>query len=619
MLRRIFVVACAVAASFAPHSTVLASGAPANNDGQAGDTSQLLAKFSPILAAPQQSKECGSGERFTPIAVDALFNREDVTLRRADNSIITTAPSAIDLFNAGTDAYLDIPGNALSPGCTYEKWFRSLNATPTIYGRVATDPDEPSRLALQYWFYWPYNDWNNRHEGDWEMMQINFDVATATEALQTDPESVILAQHEGGELQQWDDISLLDDRPLVFPAAGSHATYFSANRWVGTSAQTGVGCDNTQTPARVINPQVIALPSALPTDGNDPFAWLAYTGHWGERHSGFNNGPTGPNTKRQWENPLVWSDEEGRAGSIALPPLGAQAAEFFCSASTRVSTFLLDAIDEPITVLSTLAIAVLALVISIRRTRWTPTTAFPIRARRRSGMLWSSAVRFMWSRKKQILPIVAFVFVGGVIAQVLRQIVFRATSTGDLSDPLDPNINAIGTLTYGVWFVVLIPVVAIAIAGVTRIMQAESNNEIVSFRQTFTDSLSIRRFVPSVIFTVLMFVLALFQVVLFWFTPRWILAPAFAPDSHPFKKAAQLTKGHRRHIVVIAFLTLTAITVVGPFVGALLLLTTTFSLTVLSAITALINAVLVVWGVVALNYLHADVSLQHEETVNALS
>jgi uncharacterized protein YacL len=116
-----------------------------------------------------------------------------------------------------------------------------------------------------------------------------------------------------------------------------------------------------------------------------------------------------------------------------------------------------------------------------------------------------------------------------------------------------------------------------------------------------------------------MFVLALFQIVLFWFTPRWILAPAFAPDTHPFKKAAQMTKGHRRHIVVTAFLTLIAITVIGPIVGALLLLTTTYSLTTLSAITAIINAVLVVWGVIALNYLHADLSVQHEDRASALS
>jgi hypothetical protein len=27
-------------------------------------------------------------------------------------------------------------------------------------------------LAIQYWFYYPYNEWVNRHEGDWERIQI---------------------------------------------------------------------------------------------------------------------------------------------------------------------------------------------------------------------------------------------------------------------------------------------------------------------------------------------------------------------------------------------------------------------------------------------------------------
>ena len=606
MLRRIFVLVVAAVACVIPAS--VASGAETLNEEGA-----LLSQYAPILAAPQQTQECGTGERFFPISVDVLFDRDDVALKRDDGSLITAAPNAQDLFVAGENAYLDIPGNALNPGCDYEQWFRSLNATPTIYGRVAKDANETSRLAIQYWFYWPYNDWNNRHEGDWEMMQINFDTSSVSEALQSEPESVIVAQHEGGEIQKWEDISLLNSKPLVFPARGSHATYFSANRWVGTSAQTGVGCDDTRTPSRVINPQLVVLPSQNPTDANDPFAWISYAGHWGERHSGFNNGPTGPNTKQQWDNPLVWSDEEGRAGSIALPPLGAQAAEFFCSASERASMLLLDAIDQPITVFVTIAFAITLLVVAIRRTRWTPTSAFPVMTRRRGGMLWTSAVRFMWSRKKMIAPIIAFVFVGGIFAQWLRQLVFRATSTGDLSDPLDPNINVIGSFTYGVWFVVLIPVVAIAIACITRLMQAETHDDNISIQRTFLDAVSLRRFIPSLIFTALMFVLALFQVLLFWFTPRWILAPAFAPDRHPFRKAAEMTKGHRRHIVIIAFLTLTAITVIAPFVGALLLLTTTYSLLTISLFTAAINAVLVVWGVVSLNYLHADLSVKRAE------
>ena len=40
----------------------------------------------------------------------------------------------------------------------------------------------PGRLALQYWLFYAFNDWNNLHEGDWEMIQLDFDAATAHQA-----------------------------------------------------------------------------------------------------------------------------------------------------------------------------------------------------------------------------------------------------------------------------------------------------------------------------------------------------------------------------------------------------------------------------------------------------
>jgi len=582
---------------------------------------QLLEKFAPTLASPEQTSACGSGEAFTPIAVDAILNRDDVQLKTSTGTLITSAPTGADLFAAGPDAHLDFPGNALNPGCTYEKWFDSLNATPTIYGRVMPDPDADNLIAVQYWFFWPFNDWNNRHEGDWEMMQINFDTASVEEALVVEPASVILAQHEGGEIQDWNNISLLDDRPLVFPAAGSHATYFSANRWIGTSAQTGVGCDDTRTPARVLTPQVIALPRDIPTSASDPFAWLAYEGHWGERHSGFNNGPTGPQTKSQWDHPIVWSDDEGRAGSIALPPIGAPAADFFCGASERFSMLLLDALDRPWRVMLSIAVLIGIIIVSIRRTRWTPASPLPITQRRRNGMIWTSSVRYLWLRKKWIVPFVVTLIIGGALAQWVRQIVFRATSTGDLSDPLNPNINAVGGLSYGVWLVILLPTVAFTIAAVTRIVQSDlshqtSTDSTASVAQTARDAISPHRFFPSLVFTVFVFGIALVQVVVFWLTPRWVLAPALAPERRPFKKAAELTRGHRRHIIIVSFVTITTVTVVGPLIGAVLLLATTYSLSVISLITATINAVLVVWGVIALNYLHADLTARASSALN---
>ena len=34
---------------------------------------------------------------------------------------------------------------------------------PTVYAHVATEQGREDRLALQYWFYYPFNDYNNKH------------------------------------------------------------------------------------------------------------------------------------------------------------------------------------------------------------------------------------------------------------------------------------------------------------------------------------------------------------------------------------------------------------------------------------------------------------------------
>ena len=57
--------------------------------------------------------------------------------------------------------------------------------------------------ALQYWLYYVYNDYNDKHESDWEEIQLHFDADTAEQALQRPPVEVLYSQHEGAELADW--------------------------------------------------------------------------------------------------------------------------------------------------------------------------------------------------------------------------------------------------------------------------------------------------------------------------------------------------------------------------------------------------------------------------------
>ena len=107
-----------------------------------------------------------------------------------------------------------------------------------MYAHVATEPDRPGKLALQYWFFYVFDDWNNLHEGNWEMVQLDFDASTAAEALQRPPVEVGYSQHEGAERAagRREARTRGRDAPGRPPADGSHANFFGEALYLGSSA-----------------------------------------------------------------------------------------------------------------------------------------------------------------------------------------------------------------------------------------------------------------------------------------------------------------------------------------------------------------------------------------------
>ena len=231
----------------------------------------LAERYAPVVRLVEQTEECGPGEPFRPSDIDAFLGEETVSLRGPwkSNDLVKIAPSGEDLGQGLYEYNLDFPGNALRPGCDYERWARRVTADtePTVYAHVATDPAHPDRLSLQYWFFYAFNDWNNLHEGDWEMIQLVFPAASAEEALETEPLEVGYSQHEGAERAELGDdkLELVDGtHPVVYPAAGSHANFYEDALFLGRSAEQGVGCDDTTGPSITLRPDVRTIPARRP-------------------------------------------------------------------------------------------------------------------------------------------------------------------------------------------------------------------------------------------------------------------------------------------------------------------------------------------------------------------
>jgi hypothetical protein len=160
-----------------------------------------------------------------------------------------------------------------------------------------------------------------------------------------------------------------------------------------------VGCDNTTKPLIAVRPRAVLLPDGLVTRG--PFAWLSYTGYWGQREASFNNGPQGPITKTVWQEPLSWVGGT-RTSSPIVPVgtiLGPSVAHRFCGAVATVTSFInLAASTAPGA--AALAIGILLIfLIPAALTTWRPVRLTPLGQRRALGQTLVVAARLQWRRR----------------------------------------------------------------------------------------------------------------------------------------------------------------------------------------------------------------------------
>ena len=329
---------------------------------------QLADKHVPVMMLREQTGPCDkAGEGYFPVTVDFLFDNPDILLRSnaSGGPILATGVTAQSLAAAPAESYLDFPGNPRQPGCGYEKYFREQVAKhdlkPTTYVHIFVD-QAARKVYLQYWFYYYFNDWNDTHESDWEMLLLVFDADSVEEAIDRTPILAGFAQHGGGEIARWGDPKLQreGDHPVAFASAGSHATYFTAQTYIGWGENgSAFGCDNTAIPSTRLELDAVLVP-ALP-DPEGPFAWALYQGRWGEKQMSIFNGPRGPNLGDKWTDPASaisnWRDTSLTVPGSSSATLGPTSTDVFCQFSATIS--------KAATYLGSHPVATLALVLAM--------------------------------------------------------------------------------------------------------------------------------------------------------------------------------------------------------------------------------------------------------------
>jgi hypothetical protein len=436
-----FAAALAALALLAPAGAEAGSGTALVSTQEAA-AQRLAQKYVPIAMLREEvDPPCEkSAEQYQPTSVDTVLGNPTVTLRHYVEGKgledVIKAPTANEIAGLGDGYYLDLEGKALGDTCVYSKAFHKLveegKAPALAYAHIAREPNHPG-FALQYWFFWYFNQFNDLHEGDWEGMQLTFEAETAAQALKEEPDEVILFQHAGGERANWDDAKVQKEgtHPIVYPAAGSHATFYDSAVYIQNGQHgSGVGCDNTTEPLRELKVRPVLLPETAPQSG--PFEWLSYDGRWGEKEKGFNNGPTGPQTKTVWREPFAWMAEQ-RTTSPRLPGgsiAGPQITGVFCGAVASASDLVnLEAKSRFAAIATLVGLAVL-IVLFVGLTRWHPVDLTELRAKRAFGQLIRTARQLYGRHWRVLLPIA----IAGLVIVAGTNLLASTLATGTGAD-----------------------------------------------------------------------------------------------------------------------------------------------------------------------------------------
>src|SRR5262249_6963018 len=158
--------------------------------------------------------------------------------------------------------------------------------------------------------------------------------------------------------------------------------------------------------------------------------WIAFEGRWGELQPSFYNGPTGPNLKTQWTEPIQWS-EGWRDRSFAVPTasiFGTTATDFFCRAIGGRSAALVRLLHPPAApFLLVTGACVLLLIYVLSRTAWRPAAPFRLAHRRAWGQTLAASVRMYAAELGLVVGIGVLFIPVSLVVVLLQSLLLRGT------------------------------------------------------------------------------------------------------------------------------------------------------------------------------------------------
>ena len=225
--------------------------------GRSQRESRLVAPVGTLTPERLASLEPDPGQRFSLRFVQRPLSGVDMARwwRRSDRPTFRAAGrlARVGLFARVIDAAFNVsllvrgtvPGGTAA--AAWEKYRAAVSGEtrPVYYGRVVR---RDGWIVLQYLFFYFMNDWRstfggaNDHEADWEQMFVHL------EETPDGPRPVWVAAAAHDEVGRRPAPTMGRPRarargthPILYPGAGSHATYFRAGEYITAAPLPGLG------------------------------------------------------------------------------------------------------------------------------------------------------------------------------------------------------------------------------------------------------------------------------------------------------------------------------------------------------------------------------------------
>ena len=192
-----------------------------------------------------------------------------------------------------------------------EVGYKSLILNPTVYYKIFENKGHDYLKAVQYWFFYFYNDWSKDHPGDWETITVFLDSNES-------PKEVIFSTHYEANKYSWKNIHtyLNTTHPYVYVSNGGHGSYNHS----GNTPYIKVGyTDNHK--GDLIDEFLYPRVSSIKELVNEKYryaleelekdSWIGFEGRWGDSDSA----PPGPRFRKDMPTDsnfaIDWINEVG--------------------------------------------------------------------------------------------------------------------------------------------------------------------------------------------------------------------------------------------------------------------------------------------------------------------